>query len=246
MATAAAAPPPTASAPRRSSACWSATRRCTAASASSRTGPSSRPRRWSPGCSRLLRAAIFSLGTRVDVSVRARLFTRDEAGHRAAGPDLHPPLLLRAAETCEADHVEPYAEGGPTTQENGRLLCGFHNRLRNQRERGSGHHPSPPEAGAQEGPRTAARRGSSKADRSGAPVPSPGLPRFQLDWRGAPRGPCLGLRDDPAGHVRGPGSRSHRPLGPPLRRPRPGRGARRRRRAGRPDALRRLRARLRP
>jgi hypothetical protein len=26
----------------------------------------------------------------------------------------------------------PYAEGGPTTQENGRLLCGFHNRLRSQ------------------------------------------------------------------------------------------------------------------
>jgi Domain of unknown function (DUF222)/HNH endonuclease len=79
--------------------------------------------------------AIFSLGTRVDVSVRARLFT---GGTRRA-IELRDricthPYCYEPAETCEADHIEPYAEGGPTTQENGRLLCGFHNRLRNQRE----------------------------------------------------------------------------------------------------------------
>jgi len=28
-----------------------------------------------------------------------------------------------------------YSKGGLTTQENGRLLCPFHNRLRNQRRR---------------------------------------------------------------------------------------------------------------
>ena len=80
--------------------------------------------------------AIFSLGTRVDVSVRARLFT---GGTRRA-IELRDricthPYCYEPAETCEADHIQPYAEGGPTTQENGRLLCGFHNRLRNQRER---------------------------------------------------------------------------------------------------------------
>ena len=79
--------------------------------------------------------AIFSLGTRVDVSVRARLFT---GGTRRA-IELRDricthPYCYEPAETCEADHIQPYAEGGPTTQENGRLLCGFHNRLRNQRE----------------------------------------------------------------------------------------------------------------
>jgi hypothetical protein len=79
--------------------------------------------------------AIFSLGTRVDVSVRSRLFT---GGTRRA-IELRDricthPYCYEPAETCEADHIEPYAEGGPTTQENGRLLCGFHNRLRNQRE----------------------------------------------------------------------------------------------------------------
>ena len=30
------------------------------------------------------------------------------------------------------DHILPAAQGGLTTQENGRLLCGFHHRLRNQ------------------------------------------------------------------------------------------------------------------
>ncbi len=80
--------------------------------------------------------AIFSLGTRVDVSVRARLFT---GGTRRA-IELRDricthPYCYEPAETCEADHIQPYAEGGPTTQDNGRLLCGFHNRLRNQRQR---------------------------------------------------------------------------------------------------------------
>ncbi|MFZ0249420.1 MAG: HNH endonuclease signature motif containing protein, partial [Acidimicrobiales bacterium] len=32
------------------------------------------------------------------------------------------------------DHIQTWADGGETTQDNGRLLCGFHNRLRNQRE----------------------------------------------------------------------------------------------------------------
>ena len=80
--------------------------------------------------------AVFSLGRRVDVSVRARLFT---GGTRRA-IELRDricthPYCYEPAETCEADHIEPYAEGGPTTQENGRLLCGFHNRLRIQRQR---------------------------------------------------------------------------------------------------------------
>jgi uncharacterized protein DUF222 len=79
--------------------------------------------------------AIFSLGNRIDVSVRARLFS---GGTRRAielrdrmctHPDCYEP-----AANCQVDHIETYASGGLTTQENGRLLCGFHNRLRNQRE----------------------------------------------------------------------------------------------------------------
>ena len=79
--------------------------------------------------------AIFSLGGRVDVSVRARLFS---GGTRRA-IELRDricthPYCYEPAQSCQGDHIEPYAQGGATTQENGRLLCGFHNRLRNQRD----------------------------------------------------------------------------------------------------------------
>ena len=37
------------------------------------------------------------------------------------------------AEDCEIDHVQPWSEGGPTTQENGRAACGYHNRLLEKR-----------------------------------------------------------------------------------------------------------------
>jgi hypothetical protein len=88
--------------------------------------------------------AIFSLGNRVDVSVRARLFT---GGTRRA-IELRDricthPYCYEPAESCQADHIETWARGGPTTQENGRLLCGFHNRLRNQQERPPQRQPQP-------------------------------------------------------------------------------------------------------
>jgi hypothetical protein len=78
--------------------------------------------------------AVFGPGTRVEISPLSRLFTG--ATRRA--------LMLRdkectheccdvRGERCQVDHIIPHAYGGPTEQENGRLLCGFHNRLRNQR-----------------------------------------------------------------------------------------------------------------
>jgi len=80
--------------------------------------------------------ALFALPTRVEVSTRARLFsggTRralELRDRRCAHPYCDEP-----PERCQGDHVEPYAKGGETTQDNGRLLCGFHNRLRTQQER---------------------------------------------------------------------------------------------------------------
>lgn len=78
--------------------------------------------------------AVFAPGRRVEVSVRARLFTGAtrraiELRDRAC---THP-CCEQPAPSCEVDHVVPFASGGETTQENGRLLCGFHNRLRNDR-----------------------------------------------------------------------------------------------------------------
>ena len=84
--------------------------------------------------------AIFSLDNRVDVSVRARLFS---GGTRRA-IELRDrlcthPHCYEPAESCQVDHIQTYASGGETTQDNGRLLSGFHNRLRNQKE----HPPEP-------------------------------------------------------------------------------------------------------
>ena len=45
------------------------------------------------------------------------------------------PGCRRPAEECEADHIQPWAWGGPTIQANGRMLCRFHNRWRTGRAR---------------------------------------------------------------------------------------------------------------
>jgi hypothetical protein len=92
--------------------------------------------------------ALFTLGNRVDVSVRARLFS---GGTRRA-IELRDricthPYCYEPAENCQGDHIEPWACGGLSTQDNGRLLCGFHNRLRNQKEgKGEQRQRPPPSA----------------------------------------------------------------------------------------------------
>jgi hypothetical protein len=93
--------------------------------------------------------AIFSLGNRIDVSVRSRFFS---GGTRRA-IELRDricthPHCYEPAENCQVDHIQTYARGGETTQENGRLLCGFHNRLRNQRERLGEQRQRPPPTAA--------------------------------------------------------------------------------------------------
>ena len=98
--------------------------------------------------------ALFTLGNRVDVSVRARFFT---GGTRRA-IELRDricthPHCYEPAENCQVDHIQTYASGGETTQDNGRLLCGFHNRLRNQHEHhrptsASGHRRAQPDGAA--------------------------------------------------------------------------------------------------
>ena len=93
--------------------------------------------------------AIFALGNRIDVSVRSRFFT---GGTRRA-IELRDrmcthPHCYEPAERCQVDHIETYAAGGLTTQDNGRLLCGFHNRLRNQREQKGDQRQRPPPSAA--------------------------------------------------------------------------------------------------
>jgi len=78
--------------------------------------------------------AVFGPDGRVEVGATARFFTG--ATRRAlelSDRECAHPYCERRAEACQADHVHEYSKGGPTIQDNGRILCGFHNRLRNQR-----------------------------------------------------------------------------------------------------------------
>jgi Domain of unknown function (DUF222)/HNH endonuclease len=78
--------------------------------------------------------AVFAPGNRVEVSEMARLFTgATKRAIELRDRECTHPYCDLPADRCQVDHIIPYAEGGPTNQENGRILCGFHNRLRNQR-----------------------------------------------------------------------------------------------------------------
>jgi hypothetical protein len=84
----------------------------------------------------MLERALLTPQGRVEVSRTSRLFTGatrraiELRDRRCTHPYCDEPISR-----CEVDHIVPYAEGGLTTQENGRLLCGFHNRLRSRRPR---------------------------------------------------------------------------------------------------------------
>jgi hypothetical protein len=75
---------------------------------------------------------VFDGGDRVlGVGARRRFFSgADRRAVEVRDLECTSPGCDVPAEDCEVDHVVPFAEGGPTVAENGRLACGFHNRLR--------------------------------------------------------------------------------------------------------------------
>jgi hypothetical protein len=82
-----------------------------------------------------LKKAVFTPQRRNEVAPTTRLFTGAtrraiEVRDRTCA---HPTCDVPASR-CQIDHIQPWSQGGDTTQENGRLLCGRHNRMRNQRE----------------------------------------------------------------------------------------------------------------
>jgi hypothetical protein len=88
---------------------------------------------WLNGAS--LERIVFAPGKRVECSVKSRFFTgatRRAIEVRDQGCSHE--FCEEPPGNCQIDHIVPYSEGGETTQENGRVLCGFHNRLRNGRE----------------------------------------------------------------------------------------------------------------
>ena len=77
---------------------------------------------------------VFDSPSRViDVGVTRRIFAG--ATRRAVevrdGTCFHP-SCEEPAGRCQIDHVQPWSVGGPTTQDNGRPACGFHNRRRHR------------------------------------------------------------------------------------------------------------------
>ena len=82
----------------------------------------------------------------IDVGVRERFFTgalrraievRDRHCQHRSGCTV-------PATKCHVDHIIPYPAGGPTTQDNGRLLCPVHNRQRaTKRHRADAARPRP-------------------------------------------------------------------------------------------------------
>ncbi len=82
---------------------------------------------------------IFGPGGRIECSKKARFFTG--ATRRAIevrDQCCTHPFCEAPAQRCQIDHITPYSQGGETTQENGRVLCSFHNRLRNGEAPGAG------------------------------------------------------------------------------------------------------------
>jgi hypothetical protein len=87
---------------------------------------------WLEGAS--FERVVFAPGQRVECSPTARFFT----GATRRAIELRDQECTHhfcdvPAKDCEIDHIVPFGPKGPTTQENGRVHCGFHNRLRNGR-----------------------------------------------------------------------------------------------------------------
>jgi hypothetical protein len=79
----------------------------------------------------LLERVVFAPGRRCEVSATARFFTG--ATRRAIelrDRECTHPYCDIPADKCQADHIIPVIEGGLTIEENGQMLCGFHNRLK--------------------------------------------------------------------------------------------------------------------
>lgn len=82
-------------------------------------------------------AGVFDGPDRIkNVGVRRRIFTG--ATRRAVevrDRQCFHEFCDLSADRCEIDHVRPWAAGGLTIEENGRVACGFHNRERHRQRK---------------------------------------------------------------------------------------------------------------
>jgi hypothetical protein len=79
--------------------------------------------------------AVFDGPDRViNVGYRRRLFTGGaRRGVEVRDRECYHEFCDLPADQCQIDHIQPYAAGGATTHDNGRVACGYHNRWRHRR-----------------------------------------------------------------------------------------------------------------
>ena len=81
----------------------------------------------------LRRVVLDRRGVVIDMGRTARLFTGPRhVAVRLQRTSCYWPGCHVSVQHCQADHLLPWAEGGPTDQQNGAPACGTHNRVRNQ------------------------------------------------------------------------------------------------------------------
>ena len=68
-------------------------------------------------------------GRHIPAITKRAIWKRDEGRCQYRSPDGH---QCNETHGLQLDHIQPYAQNGPSTQENLRLLCGAHNRWRSR------------------------------------------------------------------------------------------------------------------
>ena len=79
------------------------------------------------------RMVIGPKGHMIDYGHKQRLFPKHlgDAIRQTSHGHCEATGCLQPARQCQIDHQQTWAQGGTTTADNARVLCGFHNRLRN-------------------------------------------------------------------------------------------------------------------
>jgi hypothetical protein len=136
MATRSNTAPPTAADQPRCSPSWSTTRPWPGASANSPRAPSSHPGSLVPWLDEAYveRIVFDGKGRLIDVGVQQRLFRGGKRrGIQVRDRICAHPLCEEPVERCEIETSSPTPKAAKQSIDNGRLLCPFHNRLRNTR-----------------------------------------------------------------------------------------------------------------